>query len=191
VARRPRRSRRRRRDERGKRLARARAQSAGACVPRRRGAFPPWGTGRFQAGTRGLAGELVAALRPESCREPAVTGAPQTVGSGERATAALLLELARSDFSESPEEGEAIRHLLERRFGLRDEALDSLIEDAQRRADTAVSLHEFTHRLNRELPEEDKLAIIEMLWRVSHADGRIDKHEEHLIRRVAGLLHVS
>jgi uncharacterized tellurite resistance protein B-like protein len=30
-----------------------------------------------------------------------------------------------------------------------------------------------------------------MLWRVSHADGRIDKHEEQLIQRIAGLLHIS
>lgn len=109
----------------------------------------------------------------------------------ELATAALLVELARSDFSESPAEADAIRHLLQKRFELTDEALDQLLADAARRADKAVSLHEFTHRLNRELPESDKLAIIEMLWRVGHADGRIDKHEEHLIQRIAGLLHVS
>ena len=109
----------------------------------------------------------------------------------ELATAALLVELSRSDFSESPVEVEAIRQLLQKRFELTDEALDRLLADATRRADKAVSLHEFTHRLNRELPESDKLAIIEMLWRVSHADGRIDKHEEHLIQRIAGLLHIS
>jgi len=32
---------------------------------------------------------------------------------------------------------------------------------------------------------------VEMLWRVSHADGHIDKHEEQLIQRIAGLLHIS
>lgn len=109
----------------------------------------------------------------------------------ELATAALLLELARSDFSESPAEVAAIRQLLRKRFDLTDEALELLMINAARRADKAVSLHEFTHRLNRELPEADKLVIVEMLWRVSHADGRIDKHEEHLVRRIAGLLHIS
>ena len=108
----------------------------------------------------------------------------------ELATAALLLELARSDFSESPTEIEAIRQLLQKRFSLDDAAVDTLMADAARRADRAVSLHEFTHRLNRELPESDKLAIIEMLWRVSHADGHIDKHEEQLVQRIAGLLHI-
>jgi DNA gyrase/topoisomerase IV subunit A len=71
------------------------------------------------------------------------------------------------------------------------EATDKLMADAARRADRAVSLHEFTHRLNRELPEADKLAIVEMLWQVSRADGRIDKHEEQLVQRIAGLLHIS
>lgn len=123
--------------------------------------------------------------------EPPVTRMLETREPREIATAALLLELARSDFSESAQEVDAIRHLLQRRFDLQDAALDELINNATRRADTSVSLHEFTHRLNRELPEEDKLEIVEMLWRVSHADGRIDKHEEHLIRRIAGLLHIT
>lgn len=109
----------------------------------------------------------------------------------ELATAALLLELARSDFSESEAEVAAIRHVLQRRFQLTDQALDELMVNAARRADKATSLHEFTHRLSRELPESDKLAIVEMLWRVSHADGRIDKHEEQLVQRIAGLLHIS
>jgi uncharacterized tellurite resistance protein B-like protein len=123
--------------------------------------------------------------------EPAVGGLLEQREPLELATAALLVELARSDFSESDAEQEAIRHLLQRRFGLAAEALAKLLAQAGRRADDAVSLHEFTHRLNRELPESEKLGIVEMLWRVSHADGRIDKHEEQLIQRIAGLLHIS
>ena len=37
---------------------------------------------------------------------------------------------------------------------------------------------------------ESGASVIEMLWRLSFADERLDKHEEQLIRRVAGLLHV-
>lgn len=123
--------------------------------------------------------------------EPPVAGLLTNRDPLELATAALLIEMSRSDFSESTQEKDALKHLLQRRFGLSDAALDQLIAEAGRRADTAVSLHEFTHRLNRELPEADKLAIVEMLWRVSHADGHIDKHEEYLVLRIAGLLHIS
>jgi uncharacterized tellurite resistance protein B-like protein len=108
----------------------------------------------------------------------------------ELATAALLIELGRSDFAESPAELEIIRGLLQRRFGVTPQALNELLTEATRRADKAVSLHEFTHRLNAELPANEKVALVEMLWRVSYADTRIDKHEEHLITRIAGLLHV-
>jgi uncharacterized tellurite resistance protein B-like protein len=134
---------------------------------------------------------LLAQLKKIFGEEPLPRGVLEDREPFELATASLLLELARSDFSESEEEVQAIRHLLQRRFNLSEAALDTLMVNAARRVDKAVSLHEFTHRLNRELPEEDKLAIVEMLWRVSHADGRIDKHEEHLIQRIAGLLHVS
>lgn len=123
--------------------------------------------------------------------EPVAVGVMQTREPLDLATASLLVELARADFSESAAEFEAIRHVLGKRFRLDEVTLDELLVKAMRRADRAVSLHEFTHRLNAELPEADKLAIIEMLWQVSNADGHIDKHEEHLIRRIAGLLHVS
>jgi uncharacterized tellurite resistance protein B-like protein len=134
---------------------------------------------------------MIGSLKKLFGVEPAVTGVLETREPLELATAALLVELARADFSESPDEIGAIRHLLQARFKLQGKALDELIESATRRANASVSLHEFTHRLNRELAEADKVDIVEMLWRVSHADGRIDKHEEHLIRRIAGLLHVS
>lgn len=123
--------------------------------------------------------------------EPAAAGVMQTREPRDLATASLLVELARADFSESTAEIGAIRHVLQRRFRLDEATLDALLVKATHRADRAVSLHEFTHRLNVELPEADKLAIIEMLWQVSNADGHIDKHEEHLIRRIAGLLHIS
>lgn len=123
--------------------------------------------------------------------EPLPEGLLQVREPLDLAIASLLVELTRSDFSESPAEVEAVRHILGRRFAISEAAANDLIARATQRADRAVSLHEFTHRLNKELPESDKLAIVEMLWQVSHADGRIDKHEEHLIRRVAGLLHVS
>jgi uncharacterized tellurite resistance protein B-like protein len=134
---------------------------------------------------------MIANLKKIFGLEPPVVGMLEEREPFELTTAALLIELSRSDFAESPDEAGAIRRLLQHRFSLADEALDALMADAARRADRAVSLHEFTHRLNRELPEAEKLAIVEMLWRVSHADGRIDKHEEHLIQRVAGLLHIS
>ncbi len=134
---------------------------------------------------------MITQLKKIFGREPQVARLLETQEPVELATAALLVELSRADFAESAAEVDAIRRLLAERFHLQDAAVEQLLLDAAQRADRAVSLHELTHRLNRELPEAEKLAIVEMLWRVTHADGRIDKHEAHLIQRIAGLLHIS
>jgi uncharacterized tellurite resistance protein B-like protein len=109
----------------------------------------------------------------------------------ELATAALLIELAHADLAVAGSELVAVRQLLQQHFGITGEALQALMAEAARRLDHAASLHEFTYQLDRELSQEDKLAVIEMLWRVSNADGHIDTEEEQLIARIAGLLHVS
>lgn len=134
---------------------------------------------------------MIEHLKKIFAGQPAARGLLEQREPHELATAALLIELARSDFAESSAELEAIRHLLQKRFGLSADAATKLLAAAGRRADDAVSLHEFTHRLNSELPQSEKLGIVEMLWRVSYADSRIDKHEEQLIQRIAGLLHIS
>jgi uncharacterized tellurite resistance protein B-like protein len=134
---------------------------------------------------------MIEHLKRMFAGQPAAQGLLEQREPLELATAALLIELARSDFAESEAELVAIRQILQKRFGLDTVAVEKLLEQAGRRADDAVSLHEFTHRLNQEMPEREKLAIVEMLWRVSNADGHIDKHEEQLIQRIAGLLHIT
>jgi uncharacterized tellurite resistance protein B-like protein len=108
----------------------------------------------------------------------------------ELATAALLIELAHADSSVAMCELVAVRQLLQQHFGVSGDTLETLMNAAANRIG-AASLQEFTYQLDRELPPADKLAIIEMLWRVSNADGHIDATEEQLIARIAGLLHVS
>ena len=127
-------------------------------------------------------------------RSTVETGAGTQTGARddvELATAALLVEMARADFIEDPAEFEVIARLLDERFDLSAEAIAALLEKAKTRADDAVSLQEFTRLLHEQLDAGEKLAIVEMLWRLSLADGRLDKHEEHLVRKIAGLLYVT
>jgi uncharacterized tellurite resistance protein B-like protein len=105
-------------------------------------------------------------------------------------TAALLIETARADFADDPQECAAVEQLIARHFDLDPTATADLLAAADSRVDDAVSLFEFTRQLNQQLDEAQKLRVLEMMWRVAHADGRIDKHEEHLLRRVADLLHL-
>ena len=106
------------------------------------------------------------------------------------AVATLLVEIARADFEVDSSERTAIRRMLASAYGLDPGTVRSLVEEAERAVEEAVSLYEFTRRLNDELSPPEKVEIIEMLWRVAFADGRLDKYEEHLVRKAADLLYV-
>ena len=107
------------------------------------------------------------------------------------ATAVLLLEVVRADFAEADMELAAVGRLLEQHLGITSAEADALVLEARREADVQVSLQSFTRRLHEELGTEEKHRIVELLWRVALSDSTLDKHEDHLIRKVAGLLYIS
>lgn len=107
------------------------------------------------------------------------------------ATALLLVEITRADYSEDFVETEAVVGLLRSYFELSESEVDLLLEEAKAEADHSASLQAFTRRLHEALTLAEKHRIVEMLWRVALADEHLDKHEDHLVRKVAGLLYVS
>lgn len=107
------------------------------------------------------------------------------------ATAALLIEVSRADFSPEQSEQQAILERLRQRFHLPEEQLHTLMTLAQRELDQSVSLYQFTQLINDAFSAEQKSALILSLWQVAYADGKLDKHEDHLIRKIADLIHVS
>lgn len=106
-------------------------------------------------------------------------------------TALLLLELARADLDVAEVEQLKIRELLAARYGLDDAALDRLLAEARARGEQAVSLYDFVQALNARLDPAGKSELMTMLWEVAYADGRLDKYEESLLRRLAGMLYVT
>ena len=107
------------------------------------------------------------------------------------ATATLLVEVVRADHEEDLSEGEAVFGLLKEFFDLSEEETSLLVREAEQEADHSVSLQTFTRALHEQLSIDEKHSVIEMLWRVALADSKLDKHEDHLVRKVAGLLYVS
>src|SRR5699024_11096032 len=68
---------------------------------------------------------------------------------------------------------------------------EDILADALSQADDATSLYEFTGQINEHVNQERKQALLESIWMVALADERVDKYEEHLIRRIADLLHLN
>ena len=106
------------------------------------------------------------------------------------AVAALLMEMARADFVEDESERSVVTRLLESHFALELSEAETLVGLADARAGQVVSLQEFTREIHETLGAGEKLRIMEMLLRVALADGRLDKHERHLLSKIAGLLYI-
>lgn len=107
------------------------------------------------------------------------------------ATALLLIEVARADYSEDLTTNEATFRLLQSFFELSSQEARLLVDEARRQADHAASLQSFTRQLHETLSVEEKQRVVEMMWRVALADDHLDKHEDHLVRKIADLLYVS
>lgn len=106
------------------------------------------------------------------------------------ALAVLMVETARADFEHAPEEQEAILALLRDACGLNATDAARVLAEACLHADEAVSLHEELRLLNGELDAAAKIELMQWLWRVAFADGRLDPHEEARVRRLAELLYI-
>ena len=104
---------------------------------------------------------------------------------------ALLIETGKSDHTLDDIELDAIIKLAKTDFNIQQANIDALITHARKNADDATSLFEFTSLINENLKQEQKYQLILAMWKVAFADGRIDRYEEHIIRRVADLIYVQ
>lgn len=107
------------------------------------------------------------------------------------AATALMVQLSRVDNDEDDAELRTIVDCAVRTHEVTREEAEEILKDALSQADDSTSLYEFTGMLNEHLDQQEKQALLESIWRVAFADGRIDMYEEHLIRRMADLLHLN
>jgi len=106
------------------------------------------------------------------------------------ATAALLVEVARIDSESTPAESAAVMRAVREKFGLEAEEAAALIELAEAEMRQAGDYFQFTSLVNRHFSAPQKLAIIEMMWRIAYADAVLSAHENHLMRKIGELLHI-
>lgn len=108
----------------------------------------------------------------------------------EYATAALLLEMCESDQDVDPSEVAQVRQSLKRAFGLTESDIETLVARAFSETRRGISFHPQVEIINDHCGPDEKARIVKQLWRVAFADGRLDKYEEHYLRRLSDLIHV-
>ena len=122
---------------------------------------------------------------------PDGTTAAQAGGNPQLATAVLLFDVMRSDDTLSGAERALAVSALRKRFALSEDALAQLMVQAEQTAKGANDYFSFTSLMNDSFTQEQKIQVVEFMWQVAYADGSIDENENHLISKIAGLLHVK
>jgi len=128
----------------------------------------------------------------DSFAGPSVDATPQGRDHALKlAAAVLLVEVMRADPDIAASERMAVLAALRERFSLTEDELARLVELAESEAKGLYDYHRFTSSLNDHFSQPQKVALVEAMWQVAYADARLDAHENHLISKIAGLLHVT
>ena len=118
-------------------------------------------------------------------------GAGRPAPSLELAAAALLCEVMRADYTVTADELDTLRRLLNEHLDLGEAAIDELMALAQQEVDEAVDHYQFVALIREHYAYARRVELVRMMWVLALADGERHHLEEHRIRQLADLLHVS
>jgi uncharacterized tellurite resistance protein B-like protein len=96
-----------------------------------------------------------------------------------------------SNLETAPEDRLAVAHAVREKFELGAEEADRLIDLAEAEMKQATDYFQFTSLVNRHFTQQQKQRVIELMWQVAYADAELSAHENHLMRKIADLLHIS
>ena len=121
----------------------------------------------------------------------APAGTPRASDDLQVAVAALMVEAALMDDRFEASERDKIAELLKARFELSDADAETLLATAREQVGRSSQLFGFTRVVADRFSHDERVELMEMLWQVAYADGRLDDYEANLMRRLAGLIHVT
>ena len=102
---------------------------------------------------------------------------------------ALLIHAAKKDENYTDKEEDIIKKTLNE-LGLGDKNISKTIEDAKIIEENSNQILDFTKEV-KNLPEQDKIKIVEALWSIIYSNKDADIYETNLMRRLAGLLYID
>ena len=107
------------------------------------------------------------------------------------ATAALLIEIAKADGNFSDDEKKRIIELMKNEFDLEDKLVSELFELSEEKVKESISVYEFSSVINESFTREEKIELMKNLWRVIYEDGKLDSHEDRLIKIIGSTLNLE
>lgn len=107
------------------------------------------------------------------------------------ATAALFVEMAKADGNFSSEERENVINILENTFELDEDCVKELIDLSEKKLEKSASVYEFASIINENFNRQEKLELLESLWKIIYVDDKLDKYEDRLVKVIGGMLNVE
>ena len=107
------------------------------------------------------------------------------------AIGALLIEMTHMDGEVWSEQREAVEAIVREHFELEQDEVAELLVLAESERAEATDYYQFTSLINDAYTRAQKARLIELLWRIAYANETLHRYEEHLVRKIADLLHVS
>ena len=107
------------------------------------------------------------------------------------AACALFVEMARIDEKFTEAEMDTILSIVQDRYGLSREHADALVAEADKELDKSVDLWQFARLINENYSPDEKIEIVETLWRMVFVDGKMDRYEHYLMNKLKNLLRLS
>jgi uncharacterized tellurite resistance protein B-like protein len=106
------------------------------------------------------------------------------------AIGALLLEMTHMDGEVWPEQRAAVEKEVLEHFELAEGEAEDLLELAEEERNESTDYFQFTSLINGHYTPEQKVRLVELLWRIAYANEDLHMYEEHMVRKIADLLHV-
>ncbi len=107
------------------------------------------------------------------------------------AIGALLLEMTHMDGEVWPEQRKAVETAVLDHFDLEEEEAEELLALAEAERAESTDYFQFTSLINDAYTQDEKIRLVELLWHIAYANESLHKYEEHMVRKIADLLHVS
>ena len=107
------------------------------------------------------------------------------------AACALMIEMSNIDGTIRSSERDAVLEILKREHGLSEEHAAALMEASGKELERSTDLWQFARLINDNYSIEEKIRIIETIWEIAFRDGKLDKHEDYLVHKLARLLRLT
>lgn len=104
--------------------------------------------------------------------------------------AVLLYEIVHIDGVIHNDEEKKIHQILKNQFNISDTETEELLNVAHEKRNSSVDHYQFTSLINEHYSQQQKIFLVEQLWKIAYADNHLDKFEEHQVRKISELLHV-